>query len=587
MSPMLIGGLVIGLVAIVGGAVLFFGSADSTEAVTATDVIPGTESSATAGVASESQESPSETLTNASGTDAMAPADSGASAVTPEVAAEQSQASSGGTTNANAESVGPSVDPHVYTKGGGRRADDPAPGILPEAARGDGSVELVISGVSGGTSVADYLWARVREMAGNPRTSGGRSLRSGTLTIQQGNVSDAAALAKLIDFGQVSSVSNGRIDIVLQPDRLPAELPPIPGGSKSIPGVDLNALQNPGSDAQASDPTAQEIAHVLINLTHWDSSRRETAVKWLKANFRKIPETEQMSVVSAIQIRTEDVASSVSTAATQALTGLPSPLPADGARVIVTNGPTGTAEQLQLAMRLRELPGVTHVKSSSSDQSTTFILHPVISLQALSDAIDFGAVTRIDEAGRTLYVNAVGQSAEVSPSGSAPDMTSPAAASGSTVRLEQKSLLNGRLKMLVPFGFALMDEQILAAKYPSGNRPTEVYTDASTKVNIAVNHTQNALQEPQLAAFHQQMDQMFRGQHPGSEWFRSGPVKINDRVWFTLDFRMQAADTKIRNIMMMTSLDNRLLIVSVNVTADLEATWMKPAQQMLDSMMIR
>lgn len=59
-------------------------------------------------------------------------------------------------------------------------------------------------------------------------------------------------------------------------------------------------------------------------------------------------------------------------------------------------------------------------------------------------------------------------------------------------KLEAKSVMNGKLSVLLPAGFTLMGLEMLKAKYPiEGHRPTEVYTNEEGTINTAFNHTQN------------------------------------------------------------------------------------------------
>ena len=131
-----------------------------------------------------------------------------------------------------------------------------------------------------------------------------------------------------------------------------------------------------------------------------------------------------------------------------------------------------------------------------------------------------------------------------------------------------------------------MSEEMLVVKYPSERRPALVLTNEEGSVNIAFNHTASALAPEQLEEAWKAMDQMFRGNYPGAEWFRSEITEIKGRPWFVLELRTPAADTDIRNLMLGTSLDGRLLIVAVNMTKGLEQEWLPLAQQIVESIEI-
>ena len=154
------------------------------------------------------------------------------------------------------------------------------------------------------------------------------------------------------------------------------------------------------------------------------------------------------------------------------------------------------------------------------------------------------------------------------------------------IQLTSKSLLDGKLTLLVPKGFQIMDEEMLRIKYPNRNRPTLVYTNEPGSINVAINHTANRITMDQLAEAHQQMERAFRQNFPSAKWYQSGLIEIQGRKWMTLNVQTPALDTKIRNIVAGTSLDDRFLLVTFNVTEELEEKWLKAAEAVIQSIRI-
>ena len=153
--------------------------------------------------------------------------------------------------------------------------------------------------------------------------------------------------------------------------------------------------------------------------------------------------------------------------------------------------------------------------------------------------------------------------------------------------LKPKAVIDGKLSLLIPEAFSEMDEESLKLKYPSERRPTLVYTNGSGAINVAVNHTKNRMAPSDVGALHKQMDGMFRNLYPSATWFKSGVIDINGREWFALNLRTPAIDTEIRNIMVGTSVEGRLLMVSFNVTKELEHQWLEPAEAIIQSLRVR
>ena len=159
-------------------------------------------------------------------------------------------------------------------------------------------------------------------------------------------------------------------------------------------------------------------------------------------------------------------------------------------------------------------------------------------------------------------------------------------ANGKQVLLKEVLAIDDKLSIGVPKEFGEMGEEMLSIKYPSERRPTLVYTNGQGSVNVAINHTKTHLSSTELNDCYESVDRAFRNLHPSAKWFNSGMVEINDRMCFRLDLRIPALDTEIRNVMIGTELDGRLLIVSVNVIQKLEPEWMSTVEEIISTIRV-
>jgi hypothetical protein len=153
--------------------------------------------------------------------------------------------------------------------------------------------------------------------------------------------------------------------------------------------------------------------------------------------------------------------------------------------------------------------------------------------------------------------------------------------------LEERKVLGGKVSLLVPKAFKPMSAAMIKKKYPAGNPPTLVYTNAAANVNVALNHTDSRMPADELAAFHKAVEVKFKELHPSAEWFSSEVKKINGKEVFVMDFRHSAADTEVRNVMLGASLDGRLLIVTFNTTQALEKDWLAAGNKIIASVKIK
>ena len=152
--------------------------------------------------------------------------------------------------------------------------------------------------------------------------------------------------------------------------------------------------------------------------------------------------------------------------------------------------------------------------------------------------------------------------------------------------LVTRIVLGGKVEMLLPSSFEPMGEEMLRLKYPSRRAPTEVYTNETGSVNVALNHTKDRLKAEQIPPFHKSLEDIFRRLYPSARWYRSELTQINGRQFVLLGVRTPAIDTEVRNIMIGTSVDDRFLLISFNVVQELEDEWLAIGNKIIQSVKI-
>lgn len=152
--------------------------------------------------------------------------------------------------------------------------------------------------------------------------------------------------------------------------------------------------------------------------------------------------------------------------------------------------------------------------------------------------------------------------------------------------LERREFLDGRVSMLVPMGFGLMSEEMLQIKYPNDNRPSIVLSDSRGTVNVAMDHKSVSVEPTQIAGVYSTLERTFKNLYPSATWNRSEVVVVGGRTWAVLDLFTPAIDGEIRNIMMVTSLEGRLLVISFNCTRDLNEKWGLTGEKVMNSIVL-
>lgn len=152
--------------------------------------------------------------------------------------------------------------------------------------------------------------------------------------------------------------------------------------------------------------------------------------------------------------------------------------------------------------------------------------------------------------------------------------------------LVQHTALGGKVAIMAPAGFARMSPEMLAAKYPTQRPPTEVLANDRGTISIAFNHTQQAMTPAQVREAHGALDRQIKATIPRARWNRSEVVRRGDRDVAVLDFWSPTADGEVRNIMVVSSVDGRGMIVSFNVTRELEAQWGAIGERIMNSIRV-
>lgn len=153
--------------------------------------------------------------------------------------------------------------------------------------------------------------------------------------------------------------------------------------------------------------------------------------------------------------------------------------------------------------------------------------------------------------------------------------------------LQNRALLDGKVSILMPATFAPLSPEMLARKYPRPQPPQVAYSNPETTVNVTIGHTPHQIAPEQLAAAREQMEAGMKSMMPAAKWYQSQMTTLNGRAFFLLDFQSPAPDVDVRNIVVGTSLEGRLLLISFNTTVPLEKEWLPVGRQIIQSIKVR
>jgi hypothetical protein len=142
--------------------------------------------------------------------------------------------------------------------------------------------------------------------------------------------------------------------------------------------------------------------------------------------------------------------------------------------------------------------------------------------------------------------------------------------------------------MLIPKEFKPMSDDWIQKKYPNAtNRPSVVYTNERMSINVALDHNPFRLSPDQLGMALESIRASFKNMYPSAQWFRSELRTINKRQFFVIEVRTPTSDVEVRNIMVGTSLEDRMLVITFNVIKTLEPQWLPAGNKMIESIIVK
>jgi hypothetical protein len=143
-----------------------------------------------------------------------------------------------------------------------------------------------------------------------------------------------------------------------------------------------------------------------------------------------------------------------------------------------------------------------------------------------------------------------------------------------------------KVEVLVPRNFIVMDDEVLAIKYPLKQGTSfQVYTDEGATVNVAFEHTLERARPEELPAVKAFYEKLFN--QPGIDFIGSEIRKIDGRDYLVIEMITPASDTRVYNKMFVTSSGGRLLMGTFNCTIDRQPEWQPIAEQIISSVRVK
>ncbi|MFW5389581.1 hypothetical protein [Yersinia sp. 2542 StPb PI] len=122
-------------------------------------------------------------------------------------------------------------------------------------------------------------------------------------------------------------------------------------------------------------------------------------------------------------------------------------------------------------------------------------------------------------------------------------------------------VFGGKAYIEMPAEFTLMSKEMLATKYPQQNAPQEAYSVEQGSVSFAFSDSNSAIPDGKLAEVVNMMKKQFAPFKPTLE-----EKDVDGRKAYIITMDTPAADGTIKNVMLLTTIDGKLVIATFNTT---------------------
>ncbi len=167
-------------------------------------------------------------------------------------------------------------------------------------------------------------------------------------------------------------------------------------------------------------------------------------------------------------------------------------------------------------------------------------------------------------------------------------------------KLSKTNLTLG-ISMLLPKDFVKMNDDLLAKKYYTYRKPTAIYTDASTLIDIGVNITNTYWDAKDLKILKDLYKGSLQASYSKVEFLQDKLVTIKKRDFIVFEFIgriTEENDTKkavsgkkgtleTYNYMMYAVVENKIIVFNFNCPLKISQEWREATQKMMQSVKIK
>ena len=152
--------------------------------------------------------------------------------------------------------------------------------------------------------------------------------------------------------------------------------------------------------------------------------------------------------------------------------------------------------------------------------------------------------------------------------------------------LEEKEVMDGKLKMCLPKNFELMPEELVSIKYPDEDGPEYIYSDESSTVNITFSLEEGEVDSSEVEEIRDITIKEIKRLYPDSPIEDKALLQTEVGTISTFSFQVPLVDDEIYNLMFFMALSEGLLVGGFNCSGYDKKEWQPVVMQLLTTIKI-
>lgn len=154
------------------------------------------------------------------------------------------------------------------------------------------------------------------------------------------------------------------------------------------------------------------------------------------------------------------------------------------------------------------------------------------------------------------------------------------------VQMRSEILLANKVEISLSNDFTRMSEDEVKEIYPEPKRrPDVIFRNSDGTVNISLQHTKKKALPSELPNIFEQLTNQYKS-NPSIEFINSRIEAVNDKDYVVLEFISQGENKKVYNLMLITSLEERVMMAAFTCAMPVINDWKKTGNRLVRTIRI-